>query len=660
MKNRFVLISIVLIIFLASCDLSLAEDITPPPGYVAPTVGPTLGALFPSSAPSPANGQLIYAEKCEPCHGVKGLGNGPQASGVPVPVSAIGLRDISSQYNPAKWYTVITQGQLDRYMPPFTSLSESERWDVLSYVYTLSNTSSLVEQGSVIFAAQCAECHGVNGDVSTGKNSNSGVDFLDQQFMSQVTGLGLYQSIANGIQPGMPAFSSSLTDADIWALTAYLRTLTYDLDTQVALVPSATVIPDNTIEPSSSPALTQTSGTQEPTSGVIEPGSESTATEIPAVESTLESTTVPTSTIPVGKVSGTITNGSGGKLPENLVVNLLGYVYMDEVINLTTTANPDGSFEFTNVPLEQDVALVVTAELGDITYNTDFSVYDGTISEFDLPLTIYDTTSDNSTISADRVHMFFDFSNPGSVQVIEIYILSNSGNLAVVPAGKGESVQNYILPAGASNLVFETGDIGNPYIQNENGFGDPSAIFPGSSTYQLLFAFQLPYDKKITIDQPITMDIGSIIVMTPEGIEISSDQLTSAGSRDVQGQVYTMFTGENLKKGDSISFVVSGKVKNSPSTTSSDDSQQNLIIGLGAFGLALILAALFFYLKSRKPSGSDEPEYEEDETDSLGNDADALMDAINSLDDQFKAGLIKEEAYKIRRDELKSRLKEIL
>jgi hypothetical protein len=341
-------------------------------------------------------------------------------------------------------------------------------------------------------------------------------------------------------------------------------------------------------------------------------------------------------------------------------VTLLGYVNMDEVVNRSTTAKSDGSFEFTNVPLEQNVALLVTADIGDITYNSDFSVYDGTVSEFNLPLTVYDTTTDTSSISADRLHIFFDFSNPGSVQVIEIYIISNSSNMAVVSAGEGKPVQDYLLPSGAANLVFETGEIGNPFIQIDNGFGDPSTIIPGSSTYQLLFAFDLPYDKILTLDQPITMNVGSVIVMTPDGVDVKSDLLNTAGSRDVQGQTYTMYTGENISKGSSITLELSGNAKNSAASTSSDNSQQNLVIGLGAFGLALILASVFFFMRSRKSREMQEPLDDEEELDSLGDDADSLMDAINSLDDQYKAGLIKEEAYKIRREDLKSRLKEVL
>ena len=561
MKNRLVIISILLIAFLTACNISLAEDITPPPGFVAPTMGPTLGVLYPSSPPSPAKGKMIYTQHCVQCHGDHGLGNGPQSGGVPVPVSAIGLRDISSQYNPAKWYTVISQGQMDRYMPPFDSLSENERWDVLSYVYTLSNPASQAEQGAAIYAAQCAECHGVDGKASTGSLSGSVVDFSDQVFMSKVTGLGLYRAIEDGILPGMQSFSDSLTDAEIWSLTAYLRTLTYDLTTPLVVEASPTDTPVNTLEPSQTPGQTQTMETGGISTQSIEPVTEPTETVIPTLVATPVNTEVPMSTSPFGKVTGVLTNGSGGTLPENSVVNLLGFAAMNEVFDYSAEVNPDGSFEFTEVLLEPDVALVVTSEMEGITYNSDFVVYDGTTTEFDLPLTMYDTTTDVSFISADRVHLFFEFISSDIIQIIEIYIISNSSNMAVIPAGEGQSVQDYILPEGAANLTFESGSIGNPFIQKDNGFGDPSTVLPGPSTYQLMYAFQLPYDKKITIDQPINMNIGSIIVMTPDGLEIDSDQLVFGGSRDMQGKTYSIYNGQDFTKGDLLSFEVQRKTK---------------------------------------------------------------------------------------------------
>ena len=649
MKIRSTLLVLMLGVLLAACNFTLAEDITPPPNYVQPTAAPTMGALFPSVPPSPARGQTIFEAKCAACHGLDGLGNGPQAGGLPVPVSAIGLRDIASQYNPAKWFTVITRGQIDRYMPPFTSLSEVERWDVLSYVYTLSNTSSQVEEGAALYADLCATCHGPEGDASKGQTAGSSVDFSNQAFMAQVTSLGMFQTISNGLPSKMEGFNSQLNDPQIWAITAYLRTLNYDMSVPVAEVPAPTI---------------EASATDLPTeiaNQATTPEGTSEGTQIAAIEasSTPETTETPMSS--GSMITGLITNGSGGGFPDSLSIVLHGYVNMLETINLSTTVRSDGTYEFANVPLESNIAFIVSADVDGTTYSSDVAVYDGSTTDFDLPITFFETTTDTGFLSADRLHIFFDFSNPDMVQMIEIYIISNSSNKTVVAEEKGMALLTYTLPEGAINLQFENGQIGNPFITTENGFGDPSSILPGASSYQLMYAFDLPYGKNLEIKQPFGISIGSVIVMTPDGVKVSSDQLTDAGLRDVQGQSYSMFSAENITAGEILTLSISGTPKTGAAVSATTGtSQTNLVIGLGIFGAVLVLAGLFFFLRSRNSKDDMYEEDDSDEIDALGDNPDQLMDAIASLDDQFKAGTLAQEAYHKRRDELKARLKDIL
>ena len=654
MKIRSYILVIMLSALLAACNFTLAEDITPPPNYVPPTAAPTMGALFPSVPPSPVRGQAIFEVKCAACHGSDGLGNGPQAGGLPVPVSAIGLKDIASQYNPAKWFTVITRGQIDRYMPPFTSLSDAEKWDVLSYVYTLSNTSSQVDEGAALYANLCATCHGPDGDASKGQTAGSSVDFSNQAFMAQVTSLGMYQAISNGLPPKMEAFNSQLNDSQIWALTAYLRTLNFDKSVPVAEAP-ATVLPTEIAVQDTPPDTTLIAGDVTP-EGTPDGTQAAVATE---ASSTPDATEAAVSLSSI--ITGQITNGSGGDLPANLNIVLHGYVNMIETINLSTTVRTDGSYEFSDVPLESNIAFIVSVDLDGTAYNSDVAVYDGSTTDFDLPITIFETTTDASSISAERLHIFFDFSNPDTVQVIEIYILSNSSNKTIVAEEPGNALLTYILPEGASNLEFENGQIGNPFITTEKGFGDPTSILPGASSYQLMYAFDMPYGKKLEIKQLFSISIGSVIVMTPDGVKVSSDQLTDAGIRDVQGQSYSMFNAENIAAGETLTLSISGTpLTGSSVSATSGTSQTNLVIGLAIFGAVLILAGLFFFLRSRNSKEEIDDENDPDETDALGNDPDQLMDAIASLDDQYKAGTLAQEAYQKRRAELKARLIEIL
>ena len=107
MKLRYVLMMALTALLLASCNFSLAEDITPPPDYIAPTPLPTLGALFPAQAPNIENGAAIFADKCAPCHGATGMGDGPQGKQLPVTVAALGLPESARPAAPAQWFTVV-------------------------------------------------------------------------------------------------------------------------------------------------------------------------------------------------------------------------------------------------------------------------------------------------------------------------------------------------------------------------------------------------------------------------------------------------------------------------------------------------------------------------------------------------------------------------
>ena len=88
MKRFLILIFPLLAILITACSFTLAADVTPPPGYREPTavemqVEATTGPMYPLVAPDPSQGEPIFAEKCAPCHGATGLGDGPQADQLP-------------------------------------------------------------------------------------------------------------------------------------------------------------------------------------------------------------------------------------------------------------------------------------------------------------------------------------------------------------------------------------------------------------------------------------------------------------------------------------------------------------------------------------------------------------------------------------------------
>jgi hypothetical protein len=119
-----------------------------------------------------------------------------------------------------------------------------------------------------------------------------------------------------------------------------------------------------------------------------------------------------------------------------------------------------------------------------------------------------------------------------------------------------------------------------------------------------------------------------------------------------------MYTGSGLSAGTSFEMTLSGKVKSAATVGDETDNRQTLLIGAGAFGVVLILAGVWMFLRDRNDLDEDDYEdYEEDEVEF--ENVEEVMDAIIALDDLHRAKKIPDEAYQLRRAELKELLKEL-
>jgi len=153
MKNHFVMAF--LFFLLAACS----SPATPSPmmgadddmaGMMERHMAPLPDAYTSLANPVPADtaslerGQAIYAANCAICHGDDGWGDGPAAenlSPAPAPVAHT-ARMLSDGY---LFYRVSEGGSFAPFnsaMPPFkATLSETERWDVINYLRSLSDRS---------------------------------------------------------------------------------------------------------------------------------------------------------------------------------------------------------------------------------------------------------------------------------------------------------------------------------------------------------------------------------------------------------------------------------------------------------------------------------------------------------------------------------------
>jgi len=616
MKLRHTLLLTIITVLLTACNQTLAADVTPPPNYKPPTPVPTLGPLYPAQAPDVENGKAIYAEKCEACHGDTGLGNGPQSKDLPVSVIPIGLPEFANDATPSAWYSVVTQGRLERFMPPFVSLSDQERWDVVAYAFTLRSTEEQLELGKDLFETNCADC---------------GNAFTNLQMMSALSDDDLVKFVREG-NANFPAFGSGFSDEEAYAVAAYIRTLTF-------AAPSAPVAVEATEAPVTAEAVT--------------PSAEETATEdTPQAEVTEEP-------VSVSMVKGQIDNRSGKDLPSDLQITLRGFDHGSnpsagptEFLNIQGDVNPDGSYAF-EVELVQSQIYLTELKVNGMSYQSEFAVVPAEASELMLePIVIYPTTEDLSVLKVEELQIFFDLASE-QAQIFAVYFVTNdSGSTVLVPMTDGQNIPFIAFPEGAVGLGFETTDNSAAFVPTENGFAMP----PSETPYGLIAFASIPKTKEIKITQPALLSINSISLFLPEGMQAEGASLTDTGIQNLQGANFHVYTASSVAKDASLEFTLTGKpatVAESPDIT----QNQYVLIGVGALGVTLILAGVFMYLRDRKKNEEDEDEDGEGEEDDQFDDTESIMDAVIALDDLHRAGKISDEAYKKRRAELANALK---
>ncbi len=606
----------VLVFLLSACNVTLAEDITPPPNYVPPTPVATL-VLYPAKAPNVANGEAIYVEKCAACHGVTGLGDGEQGIQLNVTVRAFGLAEIARPASPAQYYTMVTRGNIERFMPPFTSLTDQERWDVTGFVLTLHTTPEQIERGKELFELNCTNC--------------STDYFENQQLMSTLTAVELARIVKQG-NDEIPAFGADFSDEDLWATAAYLRTLSFDAS------PLATPEPVAAVATPVSPVAT-------PASSVETPVEASPA--VPAVEAQPG----------FGNVSGSIENKTGQNLPADLLVTLKGFDHdladpsagPEEVYTAEARLNSDGTYSFENIELPANRIFVASVPFEGITLQSEFAIVKEDDQAVEIPaLTLHGITEELSGLVMDGVQIIFEYGND-SISVYSLYSFRNpSDEIVVVPQDETGQIPFIKLPEGSVGFGFEATRDSESFIPTESGFAVP----PSEKPYGLVAFSTIASSEAVNFSQAFALPVATINIFTPVGVDIESAEVFDLGVQTIQGFEYQVYESGAIVAGESLQFTLSGSPQDA--ATTSTGSNTGLFIGAAALGLALVLAGLWMYRQDKHKEEVQEEHGEEFES------IDDVMDAIIALDDLHGRKKIAESAYQKRRGELKEILKDML
>jgi len=270
-------------------------------------------------------------------------------------------------------------------------------------------------------------------------------------------------------------------------------------------------------------------------------------------------------------------------------------------------------------------------------------------------LAVFDTTSSAARVAVEKLHLILNPLESG-VAVTAIYILRNDGPIYLgaprAAYDRPRVALEFFLPTGAEDVQVFDGSLAGHRIPTQRGFGSLVPFYPGIDT--LVFGYTLPWDgKRLRFPVESPYPISSLSVITMQG----TAQLSVEGAERVSSEEapdLVAYGRRAVPAGTPVMVEI-----RAPGVGRFPLSWAIVI----ALGVALIggAAAIAWRRRTVRPAptlpagagGNGSAATPE-------SPADALVDEIARLDDEYEAGTLPEADYVPRRRELKERLVQAL
>ena len=263
-SRRYILLTAIVLLILLDIGRSLYARVgyaqpvqhwQPDPKVYADIAWPP-GSDLPANAP---NGQRVYAQHCQVCHGPDGRGNGPAApSLIPRPrdftLGDFKYKSTAAGQPPsdADWINVVANGLQASAMPYWKGiLSDADIRDVVAYVKSFSpvfNQASSqaipipprgqpdagsIARGKTLFAAQaCNSCHGNDARGGLTLKDAKGYPVISRDLTAPWTFRGgsapeqIWLRLTAGLPTGpMRSFADKMTPQERWDVVNYVLSL---------------------------------------------------------------------------------------------------------------------------------------------------------------------------------------------------------------------------------------------------------------------------------------------------------------------------------------------------------------------------------------------------------------------------------------------------
>lgn len=560
--------------------------------------------VVPTTPPNAEAGYVIFADRCTNCHGEQGRGDGPMVVNLQVPPAVFADPAYRQTAVPTALFETITNGRLERFMPPFgpgttDPIAEADRWNLIATIFSLSTPAAAIESGAAIYQENCTACHGSDG---RGTDTAAGVppDLTDLAYWFNRSN----QMVLDGMS-GAAAHTYTLDEQTLADVVDYSRTFSYDY---VDLFPP------------------------------LEP-------------------------IEAATITGQVINGTTSETVAGLEASLRAFTTnLEEALTLTAPVGENGRFSFDLTLVPPDWVYVISTEYNGTRFSSDVTQLDPNQPTLELPITVYDATTDPSVVAIDRVHFITEFVSD-VIRVTELYIFTNRAP-AMYTGETGDPLQGTIrlvLPTGAQNVAFQRAFQSfnsfipaSEMIQTDFGWADTLPLRPGEGSLNLLVQYDLPYNESgLTIAHPLVYDTNQISLLLPDvGVSVAEDGVWQLqGSESLASGTFLTYTQPGLAAGEALNVTINGRPRVVTDTEGNNllirNETTELVIGTVALVLALALVGGLLW-HWQQAADAAEPLT-----------ANALLHDLAALEDAHAAGELADADYQHQHTTLKDQLHQL-
>lgn len=462
------------------------------PGVVGPSpVYDPAQVTTPLAPPSARVGQPIYAQNCAPCHGETGNGDGPSVSDLNAQPAIFSDSATVWGQQPAELFFITKYGRMQAMMPPWSNRLDDEAiWSSVAYAWSLHTSEQEVQSGEALYRATCAACHGDTGKGDGPDAIDVVSDFSDSKY-------AVFRSQADwdaGWTQAHPAVGGEWSTADRAAVLEYVRT------------------------------FSQTP----PWASPYQPGD--------------------------GVIRGVVTQGTQDSTAVvSQTVQLNAFLGFEPVAAFTTTLAADGSFAFENLALDPNLNYIASLAAGGTSYSSNFITLSPSTQTVQTAITVYDTTTDPSAISMERLHWIVEIEQ-GALLIGQVYAVSNDSDRTFV----GTTVNGADVPVtfamqvapGAQEISFDTGSLGDRFQQVGPVVYDTLPIAPGQATRQIIMRYVLPYDgTTVDLAQELLYPAAevSMLVSDMEDLKVDATGLSFVSVESMGSFSYQLWSAQDAQ-----------------------------------------------------------------------------------------------------------------